>query len=306
MTSFSVEDWRALLMAASLLNIGAWAVAAAAVLRQRPPAEASDIWLLRRSLLWLSAGYVLGCAYRSCWPVYDIPRVVLVDSWMSSVLVGRSVATVAELCFVAQWALLLRWAARAFAARSVAAVAAALVPMAAVAEICSWYSVLSTSNLGHVFEESLWGLGAALVTASLLRLRRHGTPSVRNALLAGALVSGGYVAYMFTQDVPMYWARWLADEAAGRAYLDLGQGLADVAGRRTVSSSWRDWGGEVAWMTAYFSLAVWLSIALVHVPLPRGRQEALNKRTPANGPRQLSAVAQAGASRPARWRASRQ
>src|ERR1700743_3820576 len=56
--------------------------------------------------------YVVWCAYRSVFPVFDVPRQCLVDSWLSSVLIGRFVATCAELCFVAQWALLLREAAR--------------------------------------------------------------------------------------------------------------------------------------------------------------------------------------------------
>ena len=61
----------------------------------------------------LAAGYVLGCGWRSFLPVFDVPRIVMVDSFWSSVIVGRSVATVAELCFAAQWALLLRAASRA-------------------------------------------------------------------------------------------------------------------------------------------------------------------------------------------------
>ena len=274
MMSVSVEGWRFFLIAISLLNILAWTVAAAMLLRRRPALAAPDSFALRRTLLLLSAGYVLGCAYRSCWPVYDIPRVVMVDSWLSSVIVGRSVATVAELCFVAQWALLLRFAAQTTGSGWARTVSSMLVPMALLAEICSWYSVLSTSNLGHVFEESLWGLGAALWVGSLLALRPRCAPPARRLLTLGAVLGIAYVSFMFAIDVPMYWQRWLADEAAGRAYLDIADGLADVAGRWTVSTHWRDWGGEVAWMTLYFSLAVWLSIALVLLPLPRANRHS--------------------------------
>ncbi len=270
MMSVSVEGWRFFLIAVSLLNILAWALAAATMLRRRAPALAApDSLVLRRTLLLLSAGYVFGCAYRSCWPVVDIPRLVVVDSWMSSVIVGRSVATLAELCFVAQWALLLRFAAQATDSGLARTVSSLLLPMAVLAETCSWYSVLSTSNLGHVFEESLWGLGAALWVCSLLALRPRCALRAQRLLTLGAVLGALYVAFMFTVDVPMYWARWLGDEAAGRAYLDIAQGLDDVAGRWTVSTSWRDWGSEVAWMTPYFSVAVWLSIAVVHLPLPR-------------------------------------
>ena len=56
---------------------------------------------------------------------------------------------------------------------------------------------------------------------------------------------------------------------SGRHYLSLVQGLLDVSGRWVVSHRWEDWKSEVAWMTMYFSIAVWLSIALVHAPLPK-------------------------------------
>jgi hypothetical protein len=34
-----------------------------------------------------------------------------------------------------------------------------------------------------------------------------------------------------------------------------------------VSHRWEDWKNEIAWMSLYFSVAVWLSIALIHAPL---------------------------------------
>jgi hypothetical protein len=58
-------------------------------------------------MLFLSAAYVFGCAFRSVLPRADIQRICLFDTWLSSVTVGRSVATVAEICFVAQWAIIL-------------------------------------------------------------------------------------------------------------------------------------------------------------------------------------------------------
>jgi hypothetical protein len=69
---------------------------------------------------------------------------------------------------------------------------------------------------------------------------------------------------MFYVDVPMYWSRWVADEASGRTYLTVAQGLLDVSERRIVSHRWEDWKSEVTWMSLYFSVAVWISIALIH------------------------------------------
>ena len=62
-------------------------------------------------MLLLCAGYVFGCAFRSVLPRADVQRICLFDTWLSSVVIGRSVATVAELCFAAQWAIVcIDWA----------------------------------------------------------------------------------------------------------------------------------------------------------------------------------------------------
>ena len=89
-----------------MLNVALWSLSAVAVYARRASLR-SDADAACYLQLLLCAAYVAGCAFRSFLPVIDIPRLVLVDSRLSSVLVGRSVATVAELCFAAQWALML-------------------------------------------------------------------------------------------------------------------------------------------------------------------------------------------------------
>lgn len=252
--------WWTLLCSVAALNLAAWLASAAWLRRQGtsvPP------WV--RTQLALSAVYVLGCAWRSVLPVFDIERQVLVDSALSSVLVGRSVATVAELCFAAQWALLLRHGALAVDARWAQPVSRVIVPAIVVAEICSWHAVLTTSNLGHVIEESIWGATGAVAAVSMALLARRHAGRTRAVLAAAALAGAAYVAYMFLVDVPMYHARWLADEAAGKSYLSIGAGVADAATRWTVTHRWADWRSEVVWMTLYFSVAVWISIGLAHL-----------------------------------------
>lgn len=257
--------WRTTLWTVALLNIGLWSWTAWRVHRGDLPCDAR--WHgLRRLQLWLSAGYVFGCAFRSVVPVYDIPRLVMVDAPWSNALVGRSVATLAELCFAAQWALMLQDTTRGGDRPVARLVALQIVPLILVAECFSWYSVLSTSNLGHTIEESLWGLCAALVALCLATLWPRVAPAQRPVLALWVAAAAAYALYMFAVDVPMYWQRWLADEAAGRAYLGLGAGVADMAGRVVVSTQWADWKTEVVWMTLYFSVGVWASIGLVHAP----------------------------------------
>ena len=264
----NTDDWWALLRAVAVFNVLAWVAVALHVWRRDGAGAAGDpaVWRPRRWQLLLSAGYVAGCAWRSMLPVYDVPRLVMVDSVWSSVLVGRSVATLAELCFAAQWALLLRGLSRVAGSRPGLLVSHLVLPLILTAEVFSWYSVLTTSNIGHVIEESLWGLTAALLVASLVLAWPHVHPARRPLLAVWCAAGVAYVGYMFAVDVPMYWSRWLSDEAAARPYLGLAQGLVDVSTRWVVSQDWAHWQSEVVWMTAYFSAAVWLSLALVLVP----------------------------------------
>ena len=232
----SVAVWWKSLCTLAAINIAAWTLAAVSVDHEQA------LWQIV-----LSGIYVFGCAFRSFLPVYDIPRLCLVNSSASSVLVGRSVATLAELAFAAQWAVYLY----ASPVESVRLVSLTIMPLIVIAEICSWHAVLTTKNLGHVFENSLWGISAALIVGSV-------TNPVW--IVGGAL----YVAYIFIFDVPMYWRRWKADVAQRRRYLSLAQGVVDASRRSQVSFRWEDWRGEVTWMTLYFSFGVWVSISLIY------------------------------------------
>jgi hypothetical protein len=263
--SHEVVVWWTVFYAVSIFNLCGWRLSAAALARRKATVE-PFVYLCQRRQLLLSAVYVLGCGFRAVLPRADVQRISLDDSWLSSVMVGRSVATVAELCFMAQWGLLLHTAARDVGLRSGVVIARLLVPLIAVAELCSWYAVLTTSYLGNVLEESIWALSASLLVASCLALWPR-CCAARRRFLAAALVLGvAYVAFMCTTDIPMYLTRWLADEANGRQYLALGQGLEDVWSRRNVTFAWSEWRTEVPWMSLYFSVAVWWSIALAHVP----------------------------------------
>ncbi len=107
------------------------------------------------------------------------------------------------------------------------------------------------------------------MVCSLVAIWPRSSAAMRPLLAAWCAAGIAYVAFMFLVDVPMYWSRWVADEAAGRHYLSLAQGALDVSGRWVVSHRWEDWRSEVTWMSLYFSVAVWLSIGLVHAPAPR-------------------------------------
>jgi hypothetical protein len=260
-----VMAWWMILSAISILNVAAWLLLAAG--RGRRGGTAYQQRYSTRGWQSLYAAlFVAGCAFRSFLPRVEALRFCLYDSWLSSATIGRSVATVAELAFVAQWTLVLKEWCRIAGTPLGARVARLLLPMIAVAELCSWYTTLTTNFLGSVFEESLWAAAAAAVTAivAVLWLR---TGDTRQRYLGTILVlNAAYVLFMCTVDVPMYVRRWKADEAAGRRYLSLSQGWRDAASRRIVTRRWDDWREEVPWMSLYFSGGVWLSLGLMRAP----------------------------------------
>jgi len=267
MMTLDVTSWHYFLWAIAAFNIIAWSLSAR-LLNRRYAVMPAELYRTRRLQLLLSAVYVFGCAFRSAFPVYDVPRICLFNHWLSSVIVGRSVATIAELCFVGQCALMLNEVSRAARSALGTAVSRAVVPLIAIAEVCSWYSVLTTSNLGHVAEESIWGVAVALLVMSAMTIYPRCTPSGRSMFAACCAAGLAYVVFMFAVDVPMYWSRWLADEASGRHYMSIAQGVLDVATRRIVSYRWEVWKSEIAWMSLYFSLAVWISMSMIHAPAP--------------------------------------
>jgi hypothetical protein len=264
--SHAVAWWHTSLRAIAVLNVALWSLAAVAVTREHGsiPGETPAAGYMQ---LLLSAGYVAGCAYRSFLPVIDIPRLVVIDSRLSSVLVGRLVATVAELCFAAQWALILHRTALVGRSPFVQAVSIAIVPLIMLAEGCSWYAVLTTEQRAHAVENSIWGLSAALAVTGMLVVGPHRLTPLYLPMIAGGAV---YVAFIFVYDVPMYWSRWLVDQANGRKYLSIADGMVDVRRRWTVSHRWEDWRNEAPWMSLYFTFGVWSSIWLVCASLAFG------------------------------------
>src|SRR5580692_5734058 len=213
-------------------------------------------------LFLLCAVYVLGCAFRSILPRADVQRIVLFDTWLSSVMVGRSVATIAELCFAAQWAIVLYTLGRVANSDTAKNIAKSIVPIIVVAEIFSWSAVITTNFLGNVLENSLWTITFLLIGIALSRLVPRFRGPAQLAIAAAAAGIAAYVVFMGTVDVPMYFGRWQADLASGKDYLGLVVGLHDVATRWIVTHDIAPWRDEIAWMSLYFSMAVWGSLAL--------------------------------------------
>jgi len=252
--------WWGLLTLVSGTNIAVWFW----LYRQLPEwptsrlVAPSDVDLM----LVLCAAYVFGCAFRSFLPRADVQRICLFDTWLSSVVVGRSVATVAEVCFVAQWAIVLHHLGTATGADTVLTIAWVITPLIVVAECFSWYAVLTTNYLGNAIENSIWAVAFLAIGIGLGRLLPDVDDQVRVVLTVAIVGIAGYLAFLVTVDVPMYLSRWRAKVADGARLLRPLEGLRDVSTRWVVTHDIAEWKDEIAWMSLYFSAAVWASLAL--------------------------------------------
>jgi hypothetical protein len=266
--------WWSLLTLVSGVNIAVWFL----LYRQLQPTgglgstSGIELMLLRTGslhswsnielMLLLCAAYVFGCAFRSLLPRADVQRICLFDTWLSSVVVGRSVATVGEICFAAQWALILHQLGTMTGADTTLNVAWVIVPLILIAECYSWYAVLTTHYLGNAIENSIWAVAFFLVGIGLCRLLPEFDGPVRVVLAVAITGIAAYLAFLMTVDVPMYLSRWRAKVADGGKHLRPLEGLRDVSTRWIVTHDLAEWKDEIAWMSLYFSMAVWASLAL--------------------------------------------
>ena len=255
-----VAWWWAVLTLVSGVNIAVWVWLYRTLQEPRSGGLAGAFGI--ELMLLLCAAYVFGCAFRSFLPRADVQRICLFDTWLSSVMVGRSVATVAEIAFVAQWAILLHQFGSMTGAETVLNVAWVIVPLILIAECLSWYAVLTRNYLGNAIENSLWAVAFFAIGVALCRLLPDFHGLARLVLAVSIAGIAAYLAFLMTIDVPMYLKRWRTGDADGHKRLTPREGLRDVRTRWVVTHDIAEWKEEMAWMALYFSLAVWSSLAL--------------------------------------------
>jgi len=216
----------------------------------------------------LSGVYVAVCAFRSWRPRVDLERYCLVDSPLSSMFLGRSAATVAEVCFAVQVALSLHQVGVIAQVPWIVTASYTVVPPLVLAQAFCWYSVITLDHLGQAIEQSLWTATMGMVGVSLAVAAGHLDGGLFWVASGGAGLVACFVAFMAFIDVPRYVRKWRRDRRKGQPYLSLRDGLKDARRRRITTTEWAAWRPGVAWLTGYFSLAVWVSLSLVHLSLP--------------------------------------
>ena len=249
--------WWSFLFVASVGNLVLWVVIA------REVHGLADGYVAQQ--LVLSGIFAAACAFRSILPRVDLERQCLWNSPLSSIFVGRSVATVAELAFAGQCALLIAKLSALTGNTSLQVVGWSIVPLIVLAQLFCWYAVISLNHLGHAIEEILWSVLVFLVALSLGLTLGQMPADSRILSSLGMVACAGAALLMLAVDVPMYLARWRHAKRNGVRYLSLTEGLRDALQRRRIAHRWSEWRPEVPWMSLYFTVGVWLSLCFVFV-----------------------------------------
>lgn len=229
------------------------------------------------SQICLSAVYVLVCAYRSIYPRVDLERYCLFDSHLSSIFLGRLAATIAEICYSYQFALLLSQLAEIFEGKEIIwlikITSDFLVPMITVAQLCCWRAVLTLDFRWHIIEESIWAIASFLIFSSFCSVIMIALNQVRCCCqddvifisITGSIFSIAYLGFMVVLDIPMYINKQ-KENRAKRIHGSKQNGrCTNIWSQRKTTEDWKVWREEAPWLTGYFSLAVWISISLIHV-----------------------------------------
>lgn len=264
-----VALWWIFLCSATVVNVVAWFWTRSFLNLKTPFKNVLTVNLKPENMVWYSAAYVFGCGYRSIFPKADVQRIALFDSWLSSVFLGRTVATIAELAFVIQWAIVIRFLSSETKSSMAYQISKVIVPIIIVAECFSWFAVITTNYLGNSIEESLWAVSYSLIFMALFDLRKKFIGAFKTAITLSLVGCILYVGFMVIVDVPMYIDRLIQDTKEMKVYFGLWEGLVDLNTRWIVTYDINHWRTEIPWMTLYFSFAVLISIALCYVPITK-------------------------------------
>jgi hypothetical protein len=249
--------WWQLICAISVGNIVLWSLAAWGL-----PWD-SDVY--RYKQLALSGLFVAACAFRSFLPRVDLERMCLWDVPLSSIVVGRTVATVAELCLAWQCALLLFKLSAVTGSSIIGAIGVAALPIVFLAELACWFAVITLNHIWHAVEELLWSTMVCLIAAGLVLYWRHTAGITPILVPIGLIACAGTAVLIWAVDIPLYIARWRRGKRSGLHYLRISEGLKDAFVRRWPTQRRSDWRSEVLWMSLYFSAGVWVSLGMIFV-----------------------------------------
>jgi hypothetical protein len=248
----------------------------------------------QRRMRLLAAPMVAVCAWRCFFPNLYPGRITWYDSLMCSILLHRMIATVAEVCWIAQIASALSFIGKGISHAQASCPSGSVTSSSRInyignltklavgaifaAEMCSDFATITNDYMGFFLEESLWAIAflifcpiSIFLMHALRRLpadmnKANGCCSAGAFLLMTSCLTSGYLIWQMFFHVPGEYNTWRNQLATGTATDPFLKGLWSSLVERHVSRAFNVWGSGLLWLTGYFSIGVWSSIALVCSP----------------------------------------
>lgn len=232
---------------------------------------------LQKTLTYLLMIYIYVCAFRGIWPRIEDIKLCAFDNKISTPILGRITATVAELSFIKFLVLITGTILTNFyntqgkisAIKHLMFANGLIFPAILVAQVVCWVGIITTDPSWNALEESIWSLFAItklLIYAILyfiiigIKLPTFQTSMVKTAIPFIFIGLLSYVGFMLIVDVPMYMKR--AKKHNGK-YLSFIQGLKDLLKCKKVTLSYQTWKEEIPWLTMYFTITIWFSFGIL-------------------------------------------
>ncbi len=241
---YQVWGWWAMLSCVQIFNLKY------AVREYMKAQKFNHLTSARYALLYTSV-----CAFRTFLPRQDVSKICVFNTPLSSVFIGRSLATWAEIAFIKQLYLFNNSVLKTRLSYNI-------VYAIYIAEVFSWLGTLTENQIFNTSEEITWTatifyiLYKNVVTA--IFSKKYMPQKVRKFLYLSILFKFLYIVAMVKIDIPNYLNNWQTKTTT----FSLQDGFYRSISYRTVSTNYEDWKIHIGWMTPYFTVAVWYSILM--------------------------------------------
>ena len=193
---------------------------------------------------YLMAIYVVVNCMRAIFPKRDVECVCIHDHALSSIMLGRTIATIAEISFI----ILLINYYKNKSHINIDRLTNLILCIIIIAEICSWMGY-------NTIEESGWMVSFLLfITITIQLLKKN--PGNNHYRLQFVLYTC-FVLFLATVDIPMYYKRFKNHK---KKYLSVSEGLKNIYRCKNVTNDYQVWKDEIPWQSGYFIFGSLFSI----------------------------------------------
>ena len=217
-------------------------------------------------LIVLSFLYTLSSGIRGIWPRIDSKKICYEKNPLSTPLVGRTLATVGEISYVALIAIFLNMLMDKYKInkdiyRNILNLCIFFIVMA---QMFCWVGVSTGNSIFNVTENSIWTVTAGLILYIIFNIVNNiKNNKMKFYLISAGLGIVGYIIFMIRIDIPMYIKR--CSENKDIKVFNM-KSIEDMNNCK-VDKSYNTWIGEVPWLTGYFTLGVWSSYIMMNLAM---------------------------------------